>query len=69
MSLDKSQVKRLNDAIGKSYEQSFHKDGANNDQICAFVAPYIKTQEESFYVATIIMSNYFHAMFETGNLK
>ncbi len=57
LKLDKVQVDRLNGAITHAYKQNFHKDGANVDQINAFVAPYIKTPEEAFYVATVIAND------------
>lgn len=60
-SLDKSQIKRLHDAIKKAYDQNWHKDGPNIDQIIAFVAPYIKSQEEAFYCAITISSEVFNA--------
>jgi hypothetical protein len=41
LSLDKSQVTRLKNAIEKAYDQTWHKDGPNVDQINALVAPYI----------------------------
>jgi hypothetical protein len=62
LSLDKSQVTRLKNAIEKAYDQTWHKDGPNVDQINALVAPYIKTQEEAFYVAQVILSDVFSAM-------
>lgn len=62
LSLDKSQVIRLKNAIAKGYDQSWHADGPNIDQINAFVAPYIKTQEEAFYAATVILTDVFAAM-------
>lgn len=54
LSLDKSQVSRLKNAISKAYDQNWHKDGPNVDQINAFVAPYIKSQEEAYYTAMVI---------------
>jgi hypothetical protein len=62
--LDRSQVIRLKGAIKKAYDQEWHKEGPNVDQINAFVAPYIKTPEEAFYVATVIVSDVMGAMNE-----
>jgi len=67
LGLDKSQVKRLVDAIKKAYDQNWHKDGPNIDQINAFVAPYIKSQEEAFFVGVSIVSDVMGAMMETGS--
>jgi hypothetical protein len=66
LALDKSQVTRLDNAIQKAYEQEWHKDGPNIDQIYFFMAPYIKTQEEAFYVANTVMANVTVAMLESG---
>lgn len=68
LSLDKDQIKRLKGAISKAYDQNWHKDGPNNDQIFAFCAPYIKTQEEAFYVAVTVLSDVFGAMIESGQV-
>lgn len=65
--LDKSQVTRLKTAISKAYDQNWHKQGPNIDQINAFVAPYIKSQEEAFYCALTIMSDVLGAMIKTGS--
>lgn len=62
LSLDKHQVKRLKNAIAKAYDQQWHSDGPNVDQINAFIAPYIKTQEEAFYAATIVISDVIGAL-------
>jgi hypothetical protein len=64
LALDRSQVIRLKGAIKKAYDQEWHKEGPNVDQINAFVAPYIKTPEEAFYVATVIVSDVMGAMNE-----
>jgi hypothetical protein len=64
LSLDKGQALRLKSAIAKAYDQAWHKDGPNVDQINAFVAPHIESQEEAFFVATVIMSDVFGAMSE-----
>lgn len=66
LGLDKSQITRLQNAIKKAYDQEWHKDGPNIDQINAVVAPYIKTQEEAFYAATVILTDVFGAMKEIG---
>lgn len=55
--LDKSQIKRLKGAIEKAYAQEWHPEGPNIDQMNALVAPYIKTQEEAFYVATVMVTD------------
>lgn len=62
LSLDKGQVTRLKSAIQKAYDQNWHPDGPNVDQINAFVAPYIESQEEAFYVATVILTDVFGSM-------
>ena len=62
LGLDKAQVKRLTDALEKAYDQNWHPDGPNVDQINAFVAPYIKTQEEAYWVATTIITDIHGAM-------
>jgi hypothetical protein len=62
LSLDKSQVTRLKNAISKAYDQEWHREGPNVDQINAFVAPYIKTQEEAFYCASVILTDVFGPM-------
>jgi len=65
LGLDKEQVKRLKSGIQKAYDQTWHSEGPNVDQINAVVAPYIKTQEEAFYVAQVVLSDVFGAL--TGN--
>ncbi len=62
LGLDKAQVKRLTDACQKAYNQHWHPAGPNIDQINAVVAPYIKTQEEAFWVAMTISSDMFGAL-------
>jgi hypothetical protein len=62
LGLDKHQVTRLKNAIAKAYDREWHPSGPNIDQINAFIAPYITTQEEAFYVATTILSDVFGAM-------
>lgn len=62
LGLDKSQVVRLKNAITKAYDQNWHQDGPNIDQINAFIAPYIKSQEEAFYAAQVIVTDVFGAM-------
>lgn len=66
--LEKSQVKRLHDAIKKAYDQAWDaRHGANIDNINAIVAPYIKSQEEAFYAAQVIITDVVGAMQKTGN--
>ena len=57
--LNKDRSAAIKDAIQKAYRQAWHADGPNIDQINAFVAPYIKSQEEAFFAAMTIMSNIF----------
>jgi hypothetical protein len=65
LDLDKKQVKRLQDAISKAYgQEKWHPDGPNIDQINAMVAPYIKSQEEAFYAATVIISDVYNVLKE-----
>lgn len=53
------QVIRIKSAITKAYDQEWHKEGPNIDQINAVVAPYITTPEEAFYAATVILTDVF----------
>lgn len=62
--LDNKAKTRLHDAIMKAYDQEWHKDGPNIDQINAVVAPYIHTPEEGFYAATIILTDVFGSIME-----
>lgn len=62
LSIDESNSIRIKNMIRLSYDQSWHKDGPNVDQITAFIAPHLTTQEEAFYAATILLSDVFHAM-------
>lgn len=66
LGLDKAQETRLKNAIKKSYDQNWHELGPNVDQINFALAPYIKTPEEAFYVATIVVSDVMGAMMENG---
>jgi len=68
LGLSKDQINRLDNAIAKAYEQDFHKNEANPDQVNAFVAPYIKSQEEAFYVATTLMMQIMQAYQSLGKL-
>lgn len=68
LSLDKAQVVRIKNAIEKAYHQEWHKEGPNVDQINALVAPYIKTQEEAFYAATVILTDVFGTMMGPQNI-
>ncbi len=56
LSLSDKQVERLNGVIQKAYEQVW-TDSPNIDEINFMVAPYIKTPEEGYYVASVIMSD------------
>ncbi len=66
LNIDKSQETRLKNAIKKSYDQHWHESGPNIDQIYFALAPYIKTSEEAFYVATIVVSDVIGTMMELG---
>jgi hypothetical protein len=65
LSLDKKQETRLKNAIQKAYDQVW-TDSPNIDEINFIVAPYIKTPEEGFYVASVILSDVFGAMQNLG---
>jgi hypothetical protein len=60
--LTKSQVIRINKEIAKAYDQKWHKDGPNIDQINAVVAPHLNTPEEAFYAATTILTDVMSAL-------
>lgn len=62
LDLDSAQVKRLIGAIQKAYRQEWNIEGPNIDQIYGKVAPYIKTQEEAFFVANTVLTDVFGAM-------
>lgn len=64
--LEKSQVARLKGAIAKAYNEVPTTHGFNVDNINAIVAPYIKTPEEAFYAASVILTDIFGAMEQTG---
>lgn len=64
LGLDNSQVKRLKNAIQKAYHSEWGDNGVNIDEINALVAPYIKTQEEAFYAASVILTDIWGAMEE-----
>lgn len=66
LSLTKQQVTRLKNAIEKAYDQEWGNQGANVDEIYAFLAPYIKSPEEAFYVGTVVVSDVMGAMMEVG---
>lgn len=51
--LEKSQVSRIDNAIQKACD-SIRGSDFSMDELNAFVAPYIKTQEEAYYAATMI---------------
>lgn len=57
LSLTDAQVNRLKRVIASAYDQNWHRDGPNIDQMNAAVAPHILTQEEAFYVATVMVSD------------
>ena len=69
LGLSGDQVRRLKNAIGKAYNQEWNNEGANVDQINAIVAPYIKTPEEAFYVASVIFTDVFGAIQEVQKQK
>lgn len=56
----------MKDAIQKAYSQNWDAKGPNIDQINNMVAPYIKTPEEAYYVATIIVSDVIGTMNQQG---
>lgn len=66
LGLEKSQVKRIDDAIAKAYKEVDTTHGWNVDNINAIVAPYIKSQEEAYYACTTILMQLFAVMMETG---
>lgn len=55
--LNHSQVQRIKMMLEKAYNQHWHPDGPNIDQINAFIAPFLHTPEEAFYAAQIIMTD------------
>jgi hypothetical protein len=69
LGLEKHQVTRLKGAIEKAYDQEWHPEGPNIDQMYAVVAPYIKTQEEAFYVATVILTDVFGAITQVNQKR
>jgi len=64
LGLDSAQVKRLKGAIKKAYQAEWGPSGVKIDEINGLVAPYIKTPEEAFYAATIILTDVWGAMEE-----
>jgi hypothetical protein len=66
LGLDSIQVEWIKKVIAQAYNQSWHKDGPNIDQINAFVAPHLKTPEEAFFAAQTIMSDVFGSMMGRG---
>jgi hypothetical protein len=69
LSLDSDQVVRIKIAIEKAYDQAWHKDGPNIDQINNAVAQHIHTPEEAFYAATVIVSDVVGALGGLDKLK
>jgi len=67
--LDEQRVEYLKNLIAKAYDQNWHNDGPNIDQINAYVAPELRTPEEAFYVAVTIISDVVNAMKEADNRK
>lgn len=55
--LEDSQVVRLKGAIQKAYDLAKCSRDFSIDEINSLVAPYIKTPEETFYVATVIVTD------------
>lgn len=66
LGLEKHQVERLKNAIAKAYKEVPTTYGWNVDNINSIVAPYIKTPEEAFYAATVILTDVFGMMMQTG---
>lgn len=62
LSLESNQAERLRTVIMEAYDQTWHKDGPNVDQIYASVAPHIHTPEEAFYAASVILTDVFGAI-------
>ena len=56
------QLAFLKEKLAKAYDQHWHPDGPNVDQINAFIAPAINTPEEAFFVAQVIMTDVFGTM-------
>lgn len=69
LSLTKAQVKRLTDAIQKAYNQNWDSRGPNIDQIYFAMAPYIKSEEEAFYVANVVVTDVMGAINEAALIK
>lgn len=66
LGLNESNQLRIKSVIQQAYDQSWHRDGPNIDQINAYVAPYLTTPEEAFFAAQTIMSDVFGSMFKPG---
>lgn len=64
LGLEKYQIDRIKNAIVKAYHE-VPEEEASVDAINAFVAPYIKTPEEAFYAASVILTDVFGAMKES----
>lgn len=67
--ISEKRVEEIKQLIGSAYNQSWHKDGPNIDQINAFIAPAIRTPEEAFYAATVILTDVFGAYSEVSKPK
>ncbi len=61
LSLNAEQSNRIRNVIQEAYHQEWHIAGPNIDQINNLVAPHLKTPEEAFYAATIIISDVIEA--------
>lgn len=59
LNLHASQITRIKNAIQEAYNQNWHDDGPNIDQINAFIAPHLLTPEEAFYAATVMTTDVF----------
>jgi hypothetical protein len=66
LGLEKTQIERLKNAILKAYDNVPVSNGWNVDNINALVAPYIKTTEEAFYAASVILTDLMGVMLDTG---
>ncbi len=62
LSLTSERINELKVIIGRAYDQNWHKDGPNVDQINAYVAPFLNTPEEAFYAAWVIISDVYGAL-------
>lgn len=67
--LREDRADRIRSVIHSAYQQSWHKDGPNIDQINAFVAPELRTAEEAFYACSVIMTDVFAAMNDSKSMR